>query len=554
MRTSLGISAGNEVVCSALVATASNGAQSFDYRVVSADAAHSDIGDLVASSIDLMTTQLPTQQAPHDIAWPTQPVGVRFAGTGATGMEAAAGKPPTSVAVAYRSKEQAQVIRSATGKQRELKLVPEGTAALTFLRHTGLLDRYETVAIVDLGATGLSVTVAEQAGGNVLSSERIHAISGNAIDDLIYHHLLDVHYARRGTRPNRGMLTNRGRAAKEHLSVTPAVTIDHVAGRPLKLTRADFEELIGDLLRDIALFTAAVFARAPKSPQAVAVIGGGANIPAVLQTLERELDVPVLTVDDPEAVIAKGAALVADAAQPSGFPVAALGGDAPAGTFTKVIGTLAGAIVVVGLVIGYGFKTFAPTSDEEVSPAGTTSSALVPTAPVTVAPQTGAGTDTSGAREPVSRTTGATPPVTEDAGLSSTRTGAVSTPSPTPTPTAAPIPSVQPTLRPDPNLPPIPFPELLGPLLNPPGGSSVPTQQNREEYGPSTSPPPPTGDPSQTPAQTQIPFPSPPASAPPQAPAQTRIPYPMPRSNSGSARQGTVTALPLLELEFAPRN
>ncbi|MCP2295540.1 Hsp70 protein [Nocardia amikacinitolerans] len=553
MRTSLGISAGNEVVCSALVATASNGAQSFDYRVVSADAAHSDLGDLVASSIDLMTTQLPTQQVPHDIAWPTQPVGVRLAG--ATGMEAAAGKPPTSVAVAYRGKEQEQVIRSATGKQRELKLVPEGTAALTFLRHTGLLDRYETVAIVDLGATGLSVTVADQADGNILRSERIHAISGNAIDDLIYHHLLDVHYARRGTRPNRGMLTNRGRAAKEHLSVAPAVTIDHVAGRPLKLTRADFEELIGDLLRDIALFTAAVFARAPKEPQAVAVIGGGANIPAVLQTLERELDVPVLTVDDPEAVIAKGAALVADAAQPSGFPVAALGGDAPAGTFAKVVGTLAGAIVVVGLVIGYGFKTFAPTSDEEVSPAGTTSSALVPTAPVTVAPQTGAGTDTSGGRETVNRTTGVTPSVTEDAGPSSTRPGAVSTPSPTPTPTAAPIPSVQPTLRPDPNLPPIPFPELLGPLLNPPGGSSAPSQQqNREEYGPSTSPAPPPGVPPQTPAQTRIPFPPPPASAPPQAPAQTRIPYPMPRSNSGSARQGTVHALPLLELEFAPHD
>ncbi|WP_431964223.1 Hsp70 family protein [Nocardia sp. bgisy134] len=534
MRTSLGISAGNEVVCSALVATAPNGAQSFDYRVVSADAAHSDIGDLVASSIDLMTTQLPSQQVPHDIAWPTQPVGVRFAGTGSVGLEAAAGRPPTSVAVAYRSKEQAQVIRSATGKQRELELVPEGTAALTFLRHTGLLDRYETVAVVDLGATGLSVTVAEQADGTVLRSERIHAISGNAIDDLIYHHLVDLHYARRGTRPNRRMLTNRGRAAKEHLSVSPAVTIDHVAGRPLKLTRADFEELIGDLLRDTALFTAAVFARAPKSPEAVAVIGGGANIPAVLETLERALDVPVLTVDDPEAVIAKGAALVADAAQPSGFPVAAgIGGDAPAGTFTKVIGTLAGAIVVVGLVVGYGFKTFAPTSDEEVSPAGTTSSAQLPPTSVTVPPQTGAGTVTSGGRETTEGSTVASPPPgTQEAGLPSTRTGAVFTPTPIPTP--APIPSAQPTLRPDPNLPPIPFPELLGPLLNPPGNPLLPTQQNREEYGPSTSPAPP------------------PASGPPQAPAHTRIPIPMPRSNSGSAGQDTTSALPLLEVEFAP--
>ncbi|MFC9892341.1 Hsp70 family protein [Nocardia sp. NPDC127579] len=481
MRTSLGISAGNEVVCSALVATAPNGAQSFDYRVVSADAAHSDLGDLVASSIELMTTQLPSaQHVSFDIAWPTTPVGVGFSSRPAP---SAAVSRPTNVAVAYRSKEQAQVIRSATGKQRDLRLVPESTAALTFLRHTGLLDRYETVAIIDLGATGLSVTVADQADGAVLRTERTTTISGNAIDELIYHHLVDLHYARRGTRPNRGMLTNRGRAAKEHLSVTPAVTIDHVAGRPLKLTRADFEELIADLLDDLAEFTGSVFARAPRHPQAIAVIGGGANIPCVLAVLADEFAVPVLSVDDPEAVIAKGAALVADAAQPSILP--ALGNDAPVGTFTKVVGTLAGAIVVVGLVVGYGVKTLAPTSDDEVSPAGTTNSSQL-TSPPTTPPSTG-----------VPRT-GNIPPVTQDRSTPPSGTGSTTVPS-SPQSTTP-----QPTLRPDPNLPPIPFPELLGPLL---GTQPTPTPAP----GNSTPPPPTTG------------------------PAHTRIPIPLPHNNSGSS-------------------
>ncbi|WP_433599638.1 Hsp70 family protein [Nocardia sp. CA-135953] len=494
MRTSLGISAGNEVVCSALVATASNGAQSFDYRVVSADAAHSDLGDLVASSIELMTTQLPTTQLSYDVAFPAHPVGARFAGAKSVGVDSAAGRPPTSVAVAYRSKEQAQVIRSATGKQRDLRLVPEGTAALTYLRHTGLVDRYETVAIVDLGATGLSVTVAGRADATILRTERTTTISGNAIDELIYHHLVDLHYARRGTRPNRGMLTNRGRAAKEHLSIAPAVTIDHVAGEPLKLTRADFEELISDLLRDTAVFVAAVFARAPTFPQAVIVIGGGANIPAVLSTLERALDIPVHTIDDPEAVIAKGAALVADSVQPSVFPVVGAA-DAPVGTFTKVVGTLAGAIVVVGLVIGYGVKTFAPTGDDEISPAGTTSSAQLPTAPVTVMPPTGAGTSTTGpSRESTNRPSGASiPSLTPDRGQPTTSTAS----SPVGTTPSAP------TLRPDPNLPPIPFPELLGPLFgNPhsPGAGS-----SGQDRGPASSPPQP--EPTQTPAQSRIPFP-----------------------------------------------
>jgi hypothetical protein len=516
MRTSLGISAGNEVVCSALVATASNGAQNFDYRVVSVDAAHSDLGDLVASSIDLMTKQLPTTQPTLDVV---HPVGARFPGAHSIGLESASSRSPTSVAVAYRNKEQAQLIRAATGKQRELRLILEDAAALTYLRHTGLLDRYDTVAIIDLGASGLTVTVADQADGTVLRTERTTSISGNAIDELIYHHLVDLHYARRGTRPNRGMLTNRGRAAKEHLSIAPAVTIDHVAGQPLKLTRADFDELITDLLHEIAVFAASVFERAPKFPQAVAVIGGGANIPAVVSTLTAELDVPVHTVPDPEAVIAKGAALVADAAQPTVFPVAALGADAPVGTFTRVVGTLAGAIVVVGLIIGYGVKTFAPISDDQISPAGTTSSTQLPSSPVPVVP-TGPSSTSGQNRESTNRPSGGgIPSITQDRNQPTTRTSTTPTPTPTTTP-------AQPPLRPDPNLPPIPFPESLGPVFgnsfSPPAGSSTSPDHGR------------TG--AETQAPSNIPLQTP--SAPTQTPAKSRVPL-LPRVNSGSASSGT---------------
>jgi hypothetical protein len=497
MRTSLGISAGAEVVCSALVSTAPNGMQSFDYRVVSADAAHSDLGDLVASSIELMTTQLPTTQPPREII---RPVG-RFAG-GPRDFEPMTGQPPTSVAVAYRTKEQAQIIRSATGKQRELRLIPEGTAALTYLRHTGLLDRYDTVAIIDLGASGLSVTVADRAEGSLLRSDRTATVSGKAIDDLIYQHLVDMHFARRGTRPNRGMLTNRGRAAKEHLSIAPAVTIDHVAGRPLKLTRADFEELIADLLRDLTRFVTTAFARSPRQPQAVAVIGGGANIPAVLDTLTATLDVPVFTVPDPEAVTAKGAALVADSVQPSVFPVGALGGDAPAGTVTKVFGTLAGAIVVVGLIVGYGVKTFSPTADDEVSPAGTTSSASqLPNPTSAPLPTAAAGTH---ARTPDS--TGVAPTTTEHGPQSSTG-GSTATQV---------IPPTQPTLRPDPNLPPIPFPELLGPLFGNPNAAPGSSPQASRTFGPVA------------PSATT------PGTSPAQAPAWSSLPLP-PRGHSGAS-------------------
>lgn len=444
MRTSLGISAGNEVVCSATVATAPNGAQSFDYRVVTADTAHSDLGDLVASSIELMTTQIP-----RDIV---HPVGAHPIARPAAQRDSEV-STPGEIAVAYRDREQAQIIRSAIGRQRrDVHLIPESTAALAYLRHTGLLDRWETVAIIDLGATGTTVTVADHADDTVLRSERTSAISGNAVDELILQHLLDCHLSRRGIRPNRGILLNRSRAAKEHLSVVPAVTIDHVAGQPLKLTRVDFDEIISDLLRELAVFARGVFARAPKFPQAVAVIGGGANVPAVVAGLERQLDVPAFTVPEPEAAIAKGAALVADSTTPSAFPVMGLGTDAPVGTFTKLAGTLAGAIVVVGLIIGYGVKEFVPEPQQtHYSP--TTSGPQQPVTPTT--PATGPGSSAPATTPGQDHRT--TAPVAPNSQTSST--GNAQTPSAT----------TQPPLRPDPDLPQIPFPadlpRLLGPLL-----------------------------------------------------------------------------------------
>ncbi|MFD3507666.1 Hsp70 family protein [Nocardia sp. NPDC058666] len=473
MRTSLGISAGNEVVCSALVATGPAGEQSFDYRVVSADAAHSDLGDLVSSSIELMTTQLPVSQT-ASMSMMGEPLG-RYSG-GQRRAESARARPPTSVAVAYRNKEQAQAIRAACTRHRDLHLVTEGAAALAYLRSTGLLDRYPTVAVIDLGATGLSVTVADYADSVVLHTERTPSLSGNAIDELIYHHLVDLHYARRGTRPNRTTLTNRGRAAKEHLSLAPVVTIDHVAGQGLELTRPDFEELIGGLLRNIALFSSSVFTRSPKYPDAVAVIGGCANIPCVIDTLAARLDVPVLTVPDPEAAIAKGAALVADAAAPSTLPSGAHA-DTSSGTFAKVVGTLAGAVVVVGLVIGYGVQAV-NYDTPDVTPAGTSSTVRQSPLPVMPAPE-----PTPATRESTERTGVTNAPPAADPPTATT-----APPTSAPTTTTNPVPGspTAPTLRPDPNLPQIPYPESpLGLDSGSSGGGRRPSTPNTQTPAPS---------------------------------------------------------------------
>lgn len=369
MRASLGVSAGSEIVCSSLMITSPDGYQQFDYRVISADEANADLGELVASAIEMMTTQVPREA-------------VQLNG----------------IAVAYRDREQTHSIRSAVGThRRDLRLVPEAAAALCYLQHTGDVAHLDTLAICDFGASGLTVTVVDQTDGTVLEAQRTEAISGNAIDELVYHLLARRHnLGDRGRRPNRGMLTVRGRTAKEHLSTSHAVTIDHVAGRPVELTRDDLENLISGLLREAAEFTAKVLANAPRRPQLLAAIGGGANIPAVSAVLAQELGISVLAVDEPESAIAKGAALLADSAQPLTYPIVSMGADAPIGRFTKVAGTLVGAVVVVGLIVGYGIQALT-SNNSGVSPAGTsneqpqvvtsTTTAVVPSTVPTPAPQ-----------------------------------------------------------------------------------------------------------------------------------------------------------------------
>ncbi len=480
MRTALGVSAGSEVVCSALIRTTPNGEQTTEYRVISADdGANTDLGDLVASAIELMTTQLPSEDV-----------------------------QPDGIAVAYRTEEQTQSIRSAVGtRRRDLQLVPESAAALTYLRSTGEVAQFSTIGLVDLGAGGLTVTVLDQIDGTVLESQRTTDISGSAIDELVYQHLANEHYAReRGVRQSRTQLIARSRAAKEHLSTNDAVTIDHIAGRPLELTRADFDLFIADLVRDAAVFADSVFARAPRRPEMVAVIGGGANISCLRTGLLDGLALPILTLDEPEAVIAKGAALLADSAGPLSFPVVSMGSQAPVGTFTKVAGALIGAFVVVGLIVGYGVQALTPSADSGISPAGT-SNQQTTTPLVTVAPTTVAQLETEtipmfpsyeypestafgpqGYHRTESTTTASTSPSTTSATPSSTT-------SRTPVP----------TLRPAPDLPLIPWPEIQKwlPQANPPevppaetvtspatpAPDAAPPAQNHESTVPTTQPP-----------------------------------------------------------------
>jgi hypothetical protein len=362
MRTSLGVSAGSKVVCAALLTTSSDGAQAFEYRTISADEANLDLGELVSSAIELMTTQI----------------------AGST-------VEPSGIAVAYRNKEQTRSIRSAAGpRRRDLQLVPEAAAALAYLHYTGEVAQFETVAIADLGATGLTVTVVDQADGTVLASQRSTEISGNAIDDALYRNVTS-HRVPPGARPNRTEAISRVRTAKEHLSSDDTTTIEYAPGRHRRLTRAEFDQVVAPFVTSAVAFTTLAIDAAPRKPDGLVLIGGGANVPVLAKGLSSAATIPLLRPADPETVLAKGAALVADSAQPLVYPVVRMSADKPTGTFARVAGAMAGAVVVIGLIVGYGVQSLTVSDgDENVSPAVTLDRAdegsLVNTSPTTGVP------------------------------------------------------------------------------------------------------------------------------------------------------------------------
>ncbi|WP_185981559.1 Hsp70 family protein [Skermania sp. ID1734] len=434
MRTALGVSVGNDVVCSALVTTTPNGVRTFEYRMIAADdQANTDTGDLVASSIDLMTTQLPSRAV-----------------------------QPGGIAVAYRSAEQEQAVRAAAGgRRRDLQLVPETAAALTYLRSTGEVAQHETIAIMDVGATGCTVTVLNQVDGTTTTTERTDNISGAAIDDLVTARLTAL-AEHRGRRADREYLAARARAAKEALSNSDAATIDTVDSGQIRLRRDEFEELIAPMLQGAAEFTQRVSEAAPQRPQLIVVIGGGAYTPGLHHALVDRLGLPVLLVDEPEAVIAKGAALMADSVGPVRYPVVSMPADHPVGTFAKVAGALLGAVVVIGLLVGYGVQA--------LSAAGTTPD-LAPAA-TTVARPTSAVATTTAAPPPAmpvqSRHT-PTPPTSDYPGWDGDpgQTGHTTESAPLPTTTAGVTTTTTtspktstPTLRPGPGLPEVPWPQI----------------------------------------------------------------------------------------------
>ncbi|MBF6272616.1 MULTISPECIES: Hsp70 family protein [Nocardia] len=259
----------------------------------------------VSTAFDVQAMPVAEQQSMDDVAAET--VGAVF------------GSAPeiAATALAYRNEQHARTLRGALARRQltNYELVPEVAAAREFLRATGELQGYRTVALYDLGSSGLSVSVIDVESGKVSHSERTSDISGDYLDSLIREQqIASGRIEHPPTAQGLAALDGVCRQAKEQLSSTTAVAVPSEHGLVL-LSQENFEALIMLAVESSARMTRDVMMRSEQAVQAVFVIGGCARIPLIARILERWMGMPVLVPADPETVIVRGAALLARPAQ-----------------------------------------------------------------------------------------------------------------------------------------------------------------------------------------------------------------------------------------------
>lgn len=211
----------------------------------------------------------------------------------------------------------------------EVTLVPEPLAAVRrYEMENGLLDD-GALAVYDLGASGLTVTVlrtGEQAG---LLGAPVHstAIAGSEFDLLTMRYVLanvldgnDIDPFDPAVEQELSALRARCRNAKEELSritatVVPVGMLDPT-GRieQVRLTRGELEDLLRPTLLDSMNLLRDAVRRAGLTPgdvSRVLLTGGGGAIPLVAELISTEFGLPVTACADPATSAAHGAAEIA---------------------------------------------------------------------------------------------------------------------------------------------------------------------------------------------------------------------------------------------------
>ncbi|UGQ59505.1 Hsp70 family protein [Rhodococcus pyridinivorans] len=347
MPTSLGISVGASGAGSALRVDAAHAPTTEFRRLASESQPGRDLGDLVFDAVSL-----------------TSPRGT------ARGADS-----PAIITVAYRTEEQAHEIRTAAERTGHMvRLVPETTAALEYLYTVGVRRDPGAIALVDIGATGTTVSVLDRETGTLLRSARTETVGGDALTARVLDHVRNATERMRTRRQiDPGLLAARCQGAQEALSSATTTRIDIAEAGPdatVTLTRAQLDELTTDLADEAAAFTRRICSSTDPVPETMALIGGAAASPVLAAAISAEFDGEIVTVPEPGAAAAIGAALSADSPSSVGYTVVGSLSRTGNRSSGRVSGAVAGLLVLSAIMAGFATQHFTErdSSDAQVSP------------------------------------------------------------------------------------------------------------------------------------------------------------------------------------------
>lgn len=206
-------------------------------------------------------------------------------------------------------------------------LVPEPTAAMRWLQEVHESSHDGAMAVYDLGATGLTVSVARTGAMSGLLGEPIHSttVAGAEFDLLTLRFVLGYAVGEKDFDPfdplveqELSALRDRCRNAKETLSkITATVVPVRLPGSApvdVRLVRDEVEDLYRESLLASADLVREAVRRAGLTLadlDGVLLTGGGAAMPLVTELISTEIGVPVAAASDPAHLSAHGAALLA---------------------------------------------------------------------------------------------------------------------------------------------------------------------------------------------------------------------------------------------------
>ncbi|WP_072804475.1 Hsp70 family protein [Rhodococcoides yunnanense] len=232
---------------------------------------------------------------------------------------------PQSLGVAFPDPSYSAALKSALVEEyvSEVHIISEIAGTLEQLRADPAFP-YRTVAVYDLGATGLDLTIADIESGTVYAATRSTDFGGEIVDRAVRDHLLSLDILAVPRTPDeQTALLRFSREIKEALSTHEDSRTSDGAIRLMDRRMFEIQVMRPAERSAIALHDLAEMSEI--APEAIVAIGGGAHIPLIADVLGRYLRLPVVVPEDPEMIAARGAALYAtriDSARSAAAPPA----------------------------------------------------------------------------------------------------------------------------------------------------------------------------------------------------------------------------------------